>query len=76
MKEDARKKKMKTSEGRRPRICCKLEVALQLNNQSSWWWQIILQPCKNKESLKKKSPVKKKEAVKKTEIIFFRMIIM
>ena len=71
MKGDVREKKMKTSEGRRPMISYEREVALQLNNQLSWWREIILQPCKKKETLKKKAAVKQKDAVKKIEFFFF-----
>ena len=61
---------MKTSEGRRPMICCcEREIALQLDNQLSWWWQIISQPCKKIETLKKKAAVEKKEAVKKIDFV-------
>ena len=71
MNDDVREKKMKTTEVRRPRICCEREVALQLDKQLSWWWEIILQRCKKKETLKKKVAVKKKE----DHISFFQFCV-
>ena len=55
MKEDVHEKKMKTSEVRRQKIYREREAALELDNQLSWWWQNIWQPCKKKETLKKKA---------------------
>ena len=66
------KKKMKTTEGRKLRniYVCEREVALQLDNQLSWW-QIILQQCR---TVKKCCRTKKKAAVNKNEVHIFLLI--
>ena len=63
---------MKTSDGRRPKICRERKVALQISQSIKLVVINYFATMQEEiEALKKKTAVKKKEAMKKVLVIFF-----